>query len=348
MKKARLLMVLLLVLAVAFSASACGGNGDGGDKDAQTDEKIVLRLAADVPLEHMLTQINKDACEMVKERTDGRVEIQYFPASQLGSYENVFEEVSMGTIDISQNAIPDTLDPKLGAQYLPYYATSFDEAKILYGKGSYMYQLYEEVCHGVGVKFLGFSPEGFIGFGFIKSPKDPLTPGASKDVKMRSPSTLTFRYGLEDLGFSPVTIPYAEVPTAMQTHVVDGWVGGTPNINYAWMGDLLTEFYVNYIHLEATSYVISEKSLSKLSDEDQQALLDVFQEQSEKCFAEAEANEETYKQKLEEAGVSVIELTDDQKSQFADFIRDKTWTRLEEVLGTDVISTFREEIRQFE
>jgi TRAP-type C4-dicarboxylate transport system substrate-binding protein len=346
-KNKKMLAALLVVLLVVALAG-CGGGGGGGNSGDKGGETVTLRLASDVPLEHMATPINEEACKQVEERTEGRVKINYYPGSQLGSYETVFEEVAMGTIDISQNAIPDTLDPRLGAQYLPYYATSFAEAKVLYGKDSFMYQLYTEICAEQNIKFLGFTLEGFIGMGLVNNAADVFTPGADKKIKLRSPSTLTFRYAEEDLGYNPVTIPYAEVPTAIQTHTVDGWIGGTPNMNYAWVGEIINYMYINYIHAEATSFVISQKSLDKLSKEDQETLISVFGEQSEKSFEIAEENEKTYKEKLaKDYDVEVIELTDAQKKTQIDFIRDKTWTRIEELFGKELMDKFREEVRQF-
>ncbi|MDR1796442.1 MAG: hypothetical protein LBR44_03205, partial [Clostridiales Family XIII bacterium] len=139
------------------------------------------------------------------------------------------------------------------------------------------------------------------------------------------------------------------VPTAIQTNVVDGWIGGTPNMNYAWVGDVINKMYVNYIHAEATCYVISNKSLAKLSEEDQATVIEVFQEQSELSFERAQENEELYKQKLvDDKGVEVVELTEEQIKANADYVRDVTWTRLEEVLTPELIEGFREEVAKLE
>jgi TRAP-type C4-dicarboxylate transport system substrate-binding protein len=40
---------------------------------------------------------------MVEERTEGRVKVEYFPASQLGGYETVYEEIVRGTIDLDRS-----------------------------------------------------------------------------------------------------------------------------------------------------------------------------------------------------------------------------------------------------
>lgn len=348
--KTKKLIVLMLTLALVLTGFAgCGGGGDQAESDGGGDsaEPIVLRLASDAPLEHIATGLNNEACEMVKERTEGRVEVEYFPASQLGSYESVYEEIVRGTVDLAQITIPDALDARLGAAYMPYYAKSFDEAKILFAPDSYLSGVIGSVTEENGVKFLGTVLEGFIGMAFVTEPNDMLTPGTNKKVKTRSPAMATFRVAQEDLGFNPITVPYAEVPTAIQTKVVDGWVGGTPNINYAWVGQVIKYMYVNYIHAEATSYVVSEKTLAKLTPEDAETLIAVFQEQSEKSFTLAQENEEVYKKKLaDDYGVTVVEFTPEQVDAYADFVRENSWPKLEDLLTKELVDGMRAEVEK--
>ncbi len=351
MRTKKFLVILLTLTLVLTSFSGCGGGSktESGGGDTASGEPITLRLASDAPLEHIATGLNEEACKLVEEKTNGRVKIEYFPASQLGGYETVYEEIVRGTIDLGQITIPDALDPKLGAAYVPYYAKSFEEAKVLFAPDSWMAQQLGQLTEQNGVKFLGTVLEGFIGMGFVKEPSDMFTPGTNKKVKTRSPAMATFRVAQEDLGFSPITVPYAEVPTAIQTKVVDGWVGGTPNINYAWVGQVIKYMYVNYIHAEATSYVVSEKTLAKLSPEDAQILIDVFQGQSRKSFDLAQENEENYKKKLaDDYGVQVVEFTPEQIDAYANFVREKSWPKLEELLGKDFMDGMRAEVAKVE
>lgn len=345
MKKTAKILAIILILVMSLTAFAgCGGGGGDSDGDV-----IKLRLASDAPEDHIATKLNKDLCDMVKEKTEGRVEITYHPGSQLGSYESVYEELMMGAIDFAQITVPDATDARLGMAYLPWYATNYEEAKVLYADDSYMSTQFAEINKENEVEFLGWVLEGFIGMGTVKEPKDAMTPGTDKDMKLRSPGMDTFLFVQQDMGFDPVTITYAEVPTAIQTKVVDGWIGGTPNMNYAWVGDVINYMYVNYIHAEATCYVGSMKSLDKLSEEDRAIVTECFKMQSEQSFIDAEENEKEYMKKLkEEKDVEVIELTKEEIKAFADYTRDKTWTRLEKNLTKELIDGFREEIKQFE
>lgn len=349
MRTKNLIVVLLTLTLILTGFTGCGGGSGGSESGGDSTKPIVLRLASDAPLEHIATGLNNEACELVKERTDGRVEVEYFPASQLGGYETVYEEIVRGTIDLGQITIPDALDARLGAAYVPYYAKNFEEAKILYAPDSYLAGVLGGLTEENGVKFLGTVLEGFIGMGFVVEPDDMFTPGTNKKVKTRSPAMVTFRVAQEDLGFNPITVPYAEVPTAIQTKVVDGWVGGTPNMNFAWVGQVIKFMYVNYIHAEATSYVISEKSLEKLTPEDAETVIAVFQEQSLKSFDLAKENEEVYKKKLtDEYGVKVVEFTPEQIDAYAAFVREKSWPELEELLTKELMDGMRAEVEKLE
>lgn len=347
----KLIVILLTLTLILTGFTGCGGGGGGGGDQTgggeEAVEPIVLRLASDAPLEHIATGLNEEACALVEERTEGRVQVEYFPASQLGGYETVYEEIVRGTIDLGQITIPDALDARLGAAYVPFYATSFEEAAILYAPDSYLSGVIGELTEANGVKFLGTVLEGFIGMGFVSEPADMLTPGTNKKVKTRSPAMATFRVAMEDLGFNPITVPYAEVPTAIQTKVVDGWVGGTPNMNYAWVGQVIKYMYVNYIHAEATSYVMSEKSLAKLTPEDQETVIAVFQGQSEKSFTLAKENEDVYKKKLaDDYGVNVVEFTPEQIDVYADFVRENSWPKMEELLTKELMDGMRAEVEK--
>ena len=344
-KKMKVLTILMVFAALALSACGAGEKVERDGKDSGKGDTIVLRLASDAPQEHIATGLNNELADMVKEQTDGRVEVKYFPASQLGGYETVYEEIMRGTIDAGQITIPDALDAKYGAAYMPYYAKSFEEAGTLLAPDAYLSQEIGKLTAENDIRFLGFVLEGFIGQGYTKEPKDVFSPKGNKEVKTRSPGMSTFSVPQKELGYNPVTVPYDEVPTAIQTKVVDGWVGGTPNMNYAWVGEVINYMYVNYMYPEATTYVMSEKTLGKLSDEDAETVTAIFQEQSEKSFGLAEENEKVYMEKLtEDYGVEVVEFNQEQVDVYADYVRENVWPELEKDLSKELVDGMRAEI----
>lgn len=345
------IMTLLVTLATALiMLSGCvGGSVEKDDEETSGNDATVLRLASDAPIEHIANELNTDLADMVKDRTDGRVEIDYHPASQLGGYETVYEEIVRGSVDLGQITIPETTDPRLGAAYIPYYAKNYEEAQVLFASDAYLTEEIGKLTEENDVAFLGFVLEGFIGHGFVKEPDDMTNPEADKGVNSRSPTGSTFRTPALELGFNPVAVPYDEVPTAIQTNVVDGWVGGTPNMNYAFVGEMINYMYVDYIHAEATSYLASNKTLEKLSSEDAEIVKEAMLEQSEQSFKLAEENEEEYKQKLvDDYDVEVIEFTEEQIDDYADFVRKEVWPLLEDDLTKEFVDGLRDEVEKLE
>jgi TRAP-type C4-dicarboxylate transport system substrate-binding protein len=227
---------------------------------------------------------------------------------------------------------------------MPYYAPGYEYLLPLYGKDSFLHKTVEEAALSTGVIFNGFTVEGFIGMGCVINPTDIFTPGTPKGVNMRAPGALlAMLFPIQDLGFNAVTVPYAEVPTAIQTGVVDGWSGGTPIVNLAWLSDIINYFHVNYMHVEAPSYAASVRGLAKLPDEDRQIVLDVMQEQAERSFTMAQEYEDIALEELKDAGVEVIVHTPAQIRVLADFVRDVSWTRLEDEFGVEIVDRLREE-----
>ena len=334
--------LIVSILAIVLLLSACGNGGSGGTTGG--DGPVTFRLASDAPIDHIASRLNLMAVDLIYERTNGRVIVEYFPASQLGGYETVYEELIRGTIDIAQIPMPDHLDARLGVGYLPYFATNFEEAAILFGPDSFLTRYFGEITAQHNVRFLGWLLEGFNAMGVVVDDPIDHTPGAPSEIRMRSAPMATFRFVQEDLGYNIVVVPYAEVPIALQTGVIDAWMG-PPNMNYAWgLGDLLTRMYINYLQAEATSFVMSEQSLARLSPEDQEIVVGVFHEISAYSFIEAQADELAARRGLAAAGVEIIEFTPQQIAEHAAFVREHTWPRLEELFGSDFMDALRAEV----
>ncbi len=349
MKKRNMLVFLALVVCVAFTFTACAPKPAAPAAEAAAAapeaKPITLRMATDHPIEHMATRSAKAIVEEVKAKTNGRVLIDLYPASQLGDYNTVYEEIVRGTIDIGHITIPDSLDGRLGSAYTPYLTTGYDEAKKVYAPGSFLYNKFVEYNDKLGVKFLGFYLEGYIGMGTKKEPKDFSTPGANKGLKIRVWAAPASRAPMEDLGYTPITVPYAEAPTAIQTGVVDGWIGGTPNVNYHWVGEVIKYFYITHMHAESTAYVMSNKTFAKLTPEDQKVVVEAFSTQSKASFDLAKDEDEKWAAELEKKGVKVTRLSNEEVQKLAEYVRANTWPKLEEVYTKELLDGLKEQYK---
>lgn len=300
-----------------------------------------LRMAGMFAPDHFMTKMQREFAKNVEERTNGELKIRVYPANQLGDYVQVYEELRRNTLDLALVTVPSQFDPRLEATYMHYMATNFDEAKKIYGAGSPLYKLMEELHDALGVKFLGFSVEGFGGYGVSKLPDNLETPGAPKNILLRSAPMAVFQVPVQDQGYSHVASPFAELHTTLQTRVVDGWTGATPITAYTMFRDVFKYWIKANTFFENISYMMSKDTFEKLTPEQQQILVEEGIKISAKSMELAEQEELEALKKMEEFGIKVIYLSDEQLKAFADFCREKSWPRLEERLTKPVIDMLR-------
>ena len=308
-------------------------------------EKVKLRLAGQYAPEHTTTVLMNEFAKIVKERSNGEIEVKVYPASQLGDYTQIFEELRRGTIDMATISIPSQFDTRLEAVYLHYLAMNYEEARRIYAPGSKMFKLISDVNDGLDIKFLAFNIEGFGGFGTTKLPDNLDDPAGRKNTLMRVPPMAVFQIPCDDEGFQTVSIPFAELYTALQTGIADGWSGGPAMVNYVQFRDVIKHFIACNNFMESNSYMMSKQVWNKLSPEHQKIIQDAALEISAKSFDLAEADDAKYIVELEKAGINVVKFTPEQLQAWADLCRKVTWPKMESRLTKPVIDDLLQDYR---
>ena len=125
--------------------------------------KTTLRFAGVTPLEQSDSQRVLKFCERVKKETNGEVIIKYYPASQLGDYTLIYEELMRGTIDIGLIPLVSQFDPAFAICSASFLAKDYADVRKLYTPGGLVYDKTNELKIKKGVKFMGFNVKGFGG-----------------------------------------------------------------------------------------------------------------------------------------------------------------------------------------
>lgn len=303
-----------------------------------------LTMAGQFNEDHIATKAQRTFAERVATETDGRVKIRLFPANQLGDYTQVYDELRIGTIDMALISVPSQFDKRLELGYLHYIAKDYEDIRKNYTSGSFVYNKMNELHNEQGVKFMGFHVDGFGGLGLTKIPGDIENVKSPKnDVLVRVPPMDIFKLAADDQGFRTVSIPWADLYTAMQTGVADGWSGGTSSLNYQQFRDIIKYYVVNNNFIEHTGWLMSEKSLSKVSAKDAAIIEKIANELAAISIDESQANDEKGLKDLEQAGVKIIRLNTSELQNWADNARAETWPKLQSVLGSELISELEKE-----
>ncbi|QTX32265.1 TRAP transporter substrate-binding protein DctP [Aminithiophilus ramosus] len=332
MKKAKrfLLLGAALLLAVTVGTAPVAS------------AKTTIKVAGISPVEYRSTQSLYRIAEKVKERTDGRIEMKVFPMNQLGDYTQVFEEIRRGTIEMGLIFLPSQFDVTLELGSMPFLAENYTQIRQALSPGAFVCDTLDAALDKLGVKQLRIFGEGFIGLGSTKKPEKPLDPKADKGLLVRVAPVAVYKYMAEDMGFRTTTIPYADTYSAIQTGVCDGWIGGSSQINYQVFGDVI-KHYVAYDSLfDQTTMMINKKLWEGLSEEDRTVLQEAVDAEADLSFQLCQQEDGDYLAKMRERGIEVTTFTDAEKAEMARYIRARTWPKLKERLGDDLVDRLME------
>lgn len=331
------ILLLCMIFLSVFLATGCGTK-----PETQEKEQITIKVASIQPVEHRSTKALERIKEKVETGTDGRIEIKLYPANQLGDYTQVFEEIRKGTIEAGLIFVPSQFDTTLELGSLPYLAENYEQIRKELSPGSFVCDTVEASLEKLGVKQIRIFAEGFVGYGTSKMPEDPADPSVDKGILVRVPSLAVYKQNAEDLGFRTTTIPYADTFSAMQTGVCDGWVGGSPQINYQVFGDVI-KYYLPYnCNFDQTAFLVNLELWNSLSTEEQQLFVDAVNEEADQSFESCKEEDEKYLKEMRDKGIEIYEFTDDELKQLAEYSRSTTWPKLKDRFGEDLINNLLE------
>lgn len=329
MKKflAAVLSLTMLLSLGACTGSGGSGGGEGGD--------VTLSLAHIRPVDSPSDIAIRAFADEVTELSDGTIQFEIYPASQLGDYTTVQERVSIGDVDMQIASLGSNMDKVFAMSNAAYLCATWDEARVMFGEDSPLIQIYKDKLEEYNMHYLASYPLYFGGISLNREPKDPTNPAAKSGIKIRVPSMTTFEKTATTLGYLATPLPSSEMFTAVQTGVVDGAIGAGAEMYYGNLSGLNKYYLPINDHFEQWYMYINSDKWNSLSDSQKEALETAAQHMSEKRWETAEAETAEYEQKLKDSGCVVVEYTEEQLQQFADVVRKAVWPVIAEEYGAE-------------
>ena len=350
MKKNRL-TALILAAAMTLALAACGGGSAGTpapqeskEPPANTGETYNLRMSIMYTAGTPGFEFCNWFADRVSELTDGKVTVQVFPGSQLGDYTATFGELIQGSLDLTWESVAIEYNPKLNLVGAPYVVANWDEVKYAFNTESWLGQFVNGVMQEQNVRQIGVAPGGFYGIGG-KNVGDLNTLfdlDVAQNVLCRVPPATSAIKTMEALNFTPTTINYSDLYSALQTGVADCWYGGSVDLNYDNFRDVIS-YYVAYNYLnEYYPLCISEATMAKLPAEYQDAIVQAGKDATENAYNTMYDSYYDYFDKLRNYDIEVIEPTDEQLATMAERVSESVWVDLEELVGADNMNALRD------
>lgn len=210
------------VLQTAAAASAASALTVGPWTLARAAKaEFSYKYANNLPVTHPMNIRAKEMAAAILEETKGRMEIQIFPSSQLGSDTDMLSQLRSGGVEFFtlSGLILSTLVPAAAITGVGFAFTDYDAVwKALDGElGAYVRGQINKANLVVMDRIWDN------GFRQITSSTKPMNTAADlANFKIRVPVSPMWTSMFKCLGAAPTSINFAEVYSALQTKVVDG------------------------------------------------------------------------------------------------------------------------------
>ena len=188
---------------------------------AEFSYKLATGQALSQPINARLEQ----ACARIKEATSGRLEIRFFPASQLGSDTDLLTQVRTGGIEFLNLAgsVISTVAPGVAITNVAFAFRGYDQ--VWPGIDGSLGDVVRAQIQKAGL--IAVSKAADNSFRQITSASMPIrTPEDLAGYRIRVPVSPIFTSAFKALGANPTSIGFNELYTALQTHLVDGQENG--------------------------------------------------------------------------------------------------------------------------
>src|SRR5689334_484590 len=183
--------------------------------------EFVFKWGTNVPESHPLNVHARKAAEAIKQETNGRFDLQLFPNNQLGGDSDMFSQLRAGALEcfsLSGVNVLSTLIPSASIWGVGFAFPNYEA-------------LWTALDGKLGAHLRGqINKAGLVvmekiwdnGFRQITTSTKPIvTPADLQGLKIRVPISALWTSLFKSLGASPTSINFAEVYSALQTHVVD-------------------------------------------------------------------------------------------------------------------------------
>ena len=211
---------VLLILAFVVALAGCGGNKQPSG-DAGKEYRAQMKLTSTQSANHPYMVGGKRFAELIKERTNGRIEITVYPDSQLAKGEReCLEALQQGTIDIYVGSTGPVggFSPSMMILDIPFlFRDGAHVDKVL--DGQIGRALLDDLDRS-GLKGLAFWENGFRHL--TNSKTAVKTPEDAKGLKIRTMENKVHLTAFKTAGLNPTPMAWGELYPALQQKVIDG------------------------------------------------------------------------------------------------------------------------------
>ncbi len=277
------------------SGGATGGNAGGG----LSTIRVGHYFNENHPNHKALVEVFKPE---VEQASNGEIEVQVFPNSQLGDEEAMSNGVRNGSIEM---AVPGMLlanaDRRLGLAEFPFLFNDHDHARRALDGDTGQFMV--EACTDLGLKHMGWSLNGFR---VISSNRAITKMDDFQGFRLRMPNVPVYIMCGEALGATITPMAITEIFTALEQGVIDGQENPYLTVLANGWYEVQSHMIETYHLMSPNMYLFNLELFNSLDADTQQLITAAADKSSRHAWNTSVEEEKTVKQELEGHGMEII------------------------------------------
>jgi C4-dicarboxylate-binding protein DctP len=280
--------------------------------------------------------------ELAEKATDGRVQVDVYPNSQLYKDREELEALQLGAVQMLAPSLAK-FSP-LGIREFEVFDLPFifpDKDALNRVKNGPIGQKLLQRLEDKGITGLGYWDNGFK----MMSANRPLrTPEDFRGQKMRIQASRVLDAQMRALGASPVALGFGEVVQALQSGVVDGTENPPSNFYTQSMQNLQSHMTVSNHGYVAYAVIVNKKFWDGLPTTIRRALEGAFAEATRYANAIAEVENDAALEAIRQSGKTVVHILTEAERESWRVALASAHEEMEARVGKALVTAVRKEV----
>ena len=250
------------------------------------------------------------AAAEIKKRTNGKYDIEVFPASTLGKETDINQGLTLGTVDmiISGPSFAARSYPRIGIAYYPFIFRDGDHL-IAYSKSPVFAEMVEEFRNKTGIQITAYT---YYGARHTTSNRPFTDCAGMKGLKIRVPDVPAYMATPKACGANPTPIAFAEVYLALQNGTVEAQENPLTTIEAKKFYEVQKAIMLTGHIVDGLTTEIAPHIWSKLTDDEKKIFTEVTREAAQRATDKIKKREAELVDEFKKKGLQIVSV--DRKS----------------------------------
>lgn len=308
--------VISLILVMSMLVG-CGSSNTPVNPSADGDKTYTIKLAHEEAPDSFQDLYAKKFAEVLKDKTNGKVNVEIFTIGQLGSDQDILQSLQTGVVNMVLTSPGTTGNLIPEAQFFNLhflFSDDMEKNKKILNESKAINETLTEIYAQKGIKTLAYWTEGFMDW---TSNKPLRTLKDFSGFKMRTMQSPLIISSYKAYGANPTAVPFSDVYSSLQLNMIDGQENPIFYVEHNNLDEV--QKYLTHsrhaIYVAATA--INPDFYNSLPSDIQQAVLDTVEDIRDYSFEmQKDMNDKALELMVKDSGIEVIELSAEAREEF--------------------------------